>query len=200
MNKIITLILIICSISLLGQRNWKIQTSKNGKITVKSEIVNTENGKTIYYIAETITDISLEKAEKILRNSNTHKNFLENTTESREIEKKSKDKWSTYFYFDAPWPVPNSDAVQEFTLSKTANSLTVSGISTPNAFKTTKVKRMKNYDISYHFKKVENNKTKLIISATFSPIGSVPKFLLNGWFPKGPAGIASRLIKEISKK
>ncbi|WP_299622817.1 hypothetical protein [uncultured Tenacibaculum sp.] len=37
MNKIITLILIIYSTNILGQKNWKIQTSKKGKIIVKNE-------------------------------------------------------------------------------------------------------------------------------------------------------------------
>ncbi|CAL2060013.1 hypothetical protein [Tenacibaculum sp. 190524A05c] len=200
MKKIMSIILILCSTALIAQRNWKTETSKDGKVIVKSDIVNTDDGKVIYYIAETTTDISLEKAEKCLRDSQTHKNFLENTTESKQVEKSSESKWITYYFFDAPWPMPNSDAVQEFTVTKTPNSLTVSGTSKPKAYKSTDVKRMNNYDITYHFEKLENQKTKLTITAKFSPVGRVPKFLLKGWFPKGPAGIATRLINEISKK
>lgn len=200
MNKIMSLILILCTTTLLAQRNWKTETSKDGKVIVKSEITSTEKGKIIHYIAETTTDISLEKAAEYLRDSNTHKNFLENTQESKEVQKITNDNWITYYYFDAPWPMPNSDAVQEFKLSKTNNSLTVSGISKPNAYKDSKVKRMDNYDISYHFEKLENKKTKLTITATFTPVSSVPKFLLKSWFPKGPAAIANKLITGISKK
>ena len=200
MNKFATLILILCSTALLGQRNWKTQKSKDGSVIVKSEIESTDNGKVIHYIAETTANISLQKAEEYLKNSNTHKNFLENTTESKEIQKKSENNWITYYFFDAPWPMPNSDAVQEFKLSKTENSLIVKGISNPKAYKTTDVKRMEQYDISYSFVKVGENKTKLTVAAAFTPVSKVPNFLLKGWFPKGPANIVSRLVNEISKK
>ncbi len=102
MNKIMSLILILCTTTLLAQRNWKTETSKDGKVIVKSEITSTEKGKIIHYIAETTTDISLEKAAEYLRDSNTHKNFLENTQESKEVQKITNDNWITYYYFDAP--------------------------------------------------------------------------------------------------
>ena len=180
-------------------RQWKTETSEDENVIVKSEIVKTKKGKHIYYIAETTRNISLEQAENYLRNSNNHKSFLENTTISKEVKKTFKNEWLTYYYFDAPWPMPNSDAVLQFKLTKTDNTLSINGTSMPDAYEKKEVKRMKTYNITYHFEKINASQTKLTITADFVPTGSVPKWLMNGWFPEGPAGIASRLVDEAIK-
>lgn len=201
MKNLIAFLLLISSFSGVSQtRNWKTETSKDGKVTVKSEILKTDNGKHIYYIAETIGNIALEQAEKYLRNSSNHKQFLENTTTSKEVKQFSDNEWITYYYFDAPWPVPNSDAVLNFKLTRSENELIVSANAVPKAHEMTDVKRMNVYNINYHFKRLDESTTQLILTVDFIPTGSVPKWLLRGWFPKGPAGIATRLLDGISKE
>lgn len=193
-------ILLYTGIGIAQTRNWKTQTSKDGKVVVQNEIVKINKGKHIYYIAKTEGKFNLKQAEKYLRNSENHKNFLENTTESTELKTLSDTEWITYYYFDAPWPMPNSDAVESFTLSKTNTTLTIKAISSPKALEIKDVKRMDTYNITYHFELIDEQTTQLTITADFIPVSSVPKWLMNGWFPKGPAGIANRLIHEISQE
>ncbi|WP_272151559.1 hypothetical protein [Tenacibaculum aiptasiae] len=201
MKKLIAFIFLLTTINGISQnRNWNTKTSKDGKTVVKYDIVK-NNGKThIYYTAETKGDVSIEKIENYFSVSENHKQFLENTTKSEQVKKTSDTEWTTYYYFDAPWPMPNSDAVLNFKTTKTNTTIAFTGTSAPKSYKTTDVKRMETYNIKYSFEKINNNSTKVIISADFVPIGSVPKWLLKGWFPKGPAGIASRLLKEASKQ
>ena len=183
------------------EHNWKKEISKDGNVTVKSDIINTEEGKHIYYIAETITtDINLNQAETYLRNVSNYKKFLENTDESKKVNTIDENTWISYFYFDAPWPMPNSDAVQKFTLKKTNSSLTITGKSQADAYKKTDVDRMKINNITYHFEKIDERTIKVNVISDFEPIGSVPEFLLKGWFPKGPANIVKRLISGASKE
>lgn len=61
------------------------------------------------------------------------------------------NSWIMYLYFDVPWPMPNSDAVQKFTVNRTASILTITGKSSVNDYKKTDVDRMSTNNISYRF-------------------------------------------------
>ncbi|OSY86926.1 hypothetical protein WH52_14175 [Tenacibaculum holothuriorum] len=200
MKKLIALLLLISTFNGIAQnRNWTTKTSKDGKTTVQYDIIKNDSNTHIYYIVETQKDISLDAIETYFSNSENHKSFLENTTESKKVKKISDNEWVTYYYFDAPWPMPNSDAVLNFKVEKTENQLTFIGNSSPEAYKATDVKRMQAYNITYNFERLNDTSTKLTITADFMPVGSVPKWLLKGWFPKGPAEIANRLLTGASK-
>ena len=62
-----------------------------------------------------------------------------------------------------------------------------------------KVSRVYLYDVIYKFEKIADKKIKVTIEAAFSPASSIPKFLMNTWLPKGPAGIITQLVDAISK-
>lgn len=184
------------------QSDWKEETSKDGSVKVKSKIEtkvhNGDERKIVSYIAEVNTSVSLDLALQYLMNSNNYKDFLENTKESREIQKVSDSEWITYLYFNAPWPMPDSDCVQRFKLvKKDENTLVISGTTELDAYDIQDVRRMKFYDIQYKFKKISNNKTKLTLKASFVPVGSIPNWMLKSWLPEGPAGIVTRLLKHI---
>lgn len=61
------------------------------------------------------------------------------------------------------------------------------------------VDRINLYDVVYKFEKTADKKTKLTITAVFCSGAPIPKLLLKSWLPDGPAGIATRLINEVSK-
>jgi len=193
------------SYSVAQNRNWKENTSKDGKVFVKSEVATEkgpdgEEGKVIYYIAESKYDISLQKVEAFMRNAANYKLFLENTEESKKIKSISSDEWITYLYFDAPWPLPNSDCVQKMTYSKNGeNSFSIQAKVEDGHLEKKDVGRMDLYDALYEFTKTDDGKVKLKLTAAFAPLGSAPSWMLNSWFPEGPAGIITRLFENASK-
>jgi hypothetical protein len=193
--------LLLLSINGIAQeRNWTTQKSSDEKVTIKSDIINGNNGKIIYYIAITTGNITLAQAESYMRNSTNYKDFLENTTESTEIKSISNNEWVTYCYFDAPWPMPNSDAVQKFTFTKTTTGFEVSGAVISGIYAMKDVPRMQTNNITYVFNKINSTTTEITIKANFETTGDVPKWLLKNWFPDGPSEIIQNLIKGASKQ
>lgn len=201
MKKVLAFVFMLTTVLAFGQEgDWKTEVSKDGKVTVKSHIEDTESGKHIFYISQTTTNqVSLDQLEAFMRNSSNHKDFLENTEESKEVKKVDENSWIMYLYFDAPWPMPNSDAVQKFTVNRTASTLTITGKSSINDYKKTDVDRMSTNNISYQFVQKADKTIEITVTSDFEPIGSVPEFLLKSWFPKGPANIVKRLISGASK-
>jgi len=46
MRKLVTLLVVLSAFNVVAQnRNWKKESSKDGKVKVKSEVVNTDDGK-----------------------------------------------------------------------------------------------------------------------------------------------------------
>lgn len=183
--------------------SWKTDILKDGKVTVKSKIVtqqvNNKEKNVFYYTVETIADINIEKAEVFMRNSANYKKFLESVETSNEVKKISANSWITYIYFDNSFPVSDIDCVQKFEYIKTNSGFNISGKATPAEYEMKKVSRVYLYDVIYKFEKIADKKIKVTIEAAFSPASSIPKFLMNTWLPKGPAGIITQLVDAISK-
>lgn len=195
---------LLISINGIAQEgNWKTETLKDGKVTVKSKVVtqkvNNIEKNVFYYVAETIADINLEKSETFMRNSANYKNFLENMGTTSEVKKISANVWLTYIYFDNSWPVSDNDCVQKFEFVKANNGFYVSGKAAPTEYGTKKVDRINLYDVVYKFERIADKKVKVSIEAIFSPAGSIPKVLMNSWLPKGPERIISRLVESVAK-
>ncbi|MEO9893197.1 hypothetical protein [Aurantibacter sp.] len=170
-------------------RNWTTETAKDGKSIVKYELVKEEEGTHFYYIAQTSVNTSLEELDAYFSKSGNHKSFLERTPITKEIEKSSKNEWLSYYYFDAPWPMADSDIVIKFNRVKQENKLVFTANGVSNSYQPEDVKRMSNYKVIYEFEKVDNGTTKITYNADYIPVGSVPNFLIKTWFPEGPANI-----------
>lgn len=193
-KKVATFAIILISLNVFAQdRNWTTKTTKDGKTKVKYDIEKADGGTHMYYIAESNVNASLEELDTYFSNSANHKNFLENTPVSEEIQKISDNEWITYYFIDAPWPMPNSDVVAKFNRVQEDNKLTFTANAVTHDYKTEDVDRIQTYKFIYDFEKVDNTTTKVTINADFISVGSVPKFLVRTWFPKGPARIISNL-------
>ncbi|OSY89329.1 hypothetical protein WH52_01435 [Tenacibaculum holothuriorum] len=200
-KNIVVTVVVVLSVFLVNaqNRNWKKEVSKDGKVTVKSEVAKDEEGKMIYYIAETTTNVTAEKVEEYLRKPSNYTYFLDYTENSKKIKEVSEDEWFTYMFVDAPWPMSNFDCVQKYKFQKTDKGFKLKGVADTDAYKKGDVKRMQVYTIEYAFEKINDTQNKLTITANYRPTASMPKFLLRGWFPNGPAKLMSKLLEGASK-
>ncbi|WP_276168337.1 hypothetical protein [Zobellia alginiliquefaciens] len=188
------IVLLLTSMNVFAQsRNWTTETTKDGKSTVKYDLVKEEEGTHFYYIAQTTAKISLDELDTYFSNTANHKNFLERTPITKEIEKTSDNEWLGYYYFDAPWPMANSDIVIKFNRVKEDNKLVFSANAVSNTYKPEDVKRMSSYKVIYEFEKVDATTTKITYNADYVPVGSIPNFLIKTWFPEGPANIVRNI-------
>ena len=171
------LLVLLISINAFSQnRNWTIENSEDGKSSVNYELIKEDEGTHFYYIAQTIAKVSLTKLDAYFSNTTNHKNFLERTPTTEEIKRISDNEWLAYYFFDAPWPLSNSDIVIRINRTKTKNKL----IFIAQA-------------ISSNYKKSDNETTKITYNADYIPVGSIPKFLIKTWFPEGPINIVKNI-------
>ncbi|MGB2686336.1 MAG: hypothetical protein WBC43_15065 [Olleya sp.] len=189
----IVVVLLIASNAFSQTRNWTEKTLKDGKTTVKYELVKEDEGTHFYYIAQTTVNTTLDKLDTYFSNTENHKLFLERTPITKQIEKTSDNQWIAYYYFNAPWPLSDSDLVIKITRYKADNKLKFIATATTSDYKTKDVERMKTYKVIYEFEKIDESTTKITYNADYIPIGSIPNFLIKTWFPKGPANIVINL-------
>lgn len=189
----IVVVLLITSNAFSQTRNWTEKTLKDGKTTVKYELVKEDEGTHFYYIAQTTANITLDKLDTYFSNTENHKLFLERTPITKQIKKTSDNQWIAYYYFNAPWPLSDSDLVIKITRYKENNKLKFVATATTSDYKTKDVERMKTYKVIYEFEKIDESTTKITYNADYIPVGSIPNFLIKTWFPKGPANIVINL-------
>lgn len=191
--------LILITQLVYGQNSdWKQEES--GGVSVKSKFESVDGKTTAYYIATKSAPISIQAAEKFLRNAANYKLFMANTEESESIEIRSQNEWLMYLYFDAPWPMPNSDCVQKVeVLEADDTSLAVRAESVQHDFRKHDVQRMQFLRMKYSFRQLSNNQIEITIDAGFTPTTEAPEWMLKAWFPSGPEAIMNNLIKHISE-
>ncbi|WP_405565859.1 hypothetical protein [Polaribacter sp. Asnod6-C07] len=196
-KKLAVLGILFINLNLFSQdRNWTIKTTKDEKTTVKYDIEKENGGTHMFYIATQTVNTSISELADYFSKSSNHKNFLENTPKSEEVEKISDNEWITYYFFDAPWPMPNSDVVVKFKKTKKDNKIFFTANAINNDYKESDVERLSTYTFIYEFEKIDEQNTKITINANFISVGSVPNFLVKTWFPKGPAKIISNLSSK----
>lgn len=181
---------LVFSLSTFAQaRDWTTELSKDGATTVKYDLIKEEKGVHCYYMAQTTANVTLEELDIYLSNTAHHKNFIGGTSITEEIQKLSENEWLAYYYFDAPWPLSNSDLVIRLTRTEEDNKLIFTAKSFTSDYKKSDTPRMTKYQVIYEFEKLDESTTKITYNANYLTAVKVPKFLLTAWFPEGPAGI-----------
>ncbi|CAN5229735.1 hypothetical protein BH09BAC1_BH09BAC1_23640 [soil metagenome] len=199
----IVLLFMLLPILAIAQSDWKQATSKNGKvrITYKLETVKGRDGSErvmAQYIAKGLVPVQLASAEKFLRNSANYKHFLDNTEVSKTVDTINANEWLLYLMMDIPWPMPDADCVQQVSVTKTEKELIVNAVAKPNAYALQGEERMEISDSKYHFVQNTSGAVELTVTGRFAPSSAVKKFMLETWFPNGPADLIDRLVKSIN--
>ncbi|MBD3356852.1 MAG: hypothetical protein GF363_06830 [Chitinivibrionales bacterium] len=169
---------------------WKTGTSKDGKITAIYRIGHRidENGKRfplIEYRATTIDNVSMQRCIAVMKDVSNHKEFHDEEI-SKTVKTVSDNEWIIYYYNEGAGPFPNSDAVYRMKLSEDSSS--GSAVFTlgaePTMHEAKEAKRIRYADISYEFKDLGNDTTKVTIATKMSPPFKVPAWILKAAFPK----------------
>lgn len=197
------IVFLLISLNIFGQKeNWTKEMSKDGKVEVMNFISTRidDDGNEVQlaeYSATTIAEGNIENFSTLLKDASLHKRFMDNTDISEEVKVLADNQWLVYYYFDSPWPMPNSDCVMKmkFTENKAEKTIVYEGVPTPKLLEEKDVKRMTYYVVNYTVKQLEGGKVDVSMWAKVTPVVSGPDWMMNAWFPKGPAGILTRLVK-----
>jgi hypothetical protein len=187
--------------SFFGQAGpWSIESTNEGIVEVQSRIwedqdINGDDYQIIEYRVTTFTDVSVEKLKALLYAGDRHKEFMPDTEVSDVIQRYSPKEWLMYYYFDSPWPLPNSDCVTRMTLTEEQGWARFDGIAAADLHPRTEDRRMDKFEISYQFS-VDGDRTKLVVHSTMTPVVHAPDWLVSIWFPDGPAELVLDLIER----
>jgi len=182
--------------------DWKTKYSKDRRVEVNyliNSIKNEEDDKVqiVEYESTMLSkSVSMQQCIDLMKDVDLHKDFLQDTEQSYKIKDLSEDVWSVYYYINSIWPLPDTDCVSK-VIYKQENEHTVSftSISTPNNYENKGVKRMVLNDAKYTFEALPEKSIKITIWVKFQPVVNAPKWMLNTWFPKGPAEMMYKLEK-----
>lgn len=192
--------------SMLAQSDgWKIGKSDDGKITVQhqfSKRINT-NGKedqVVEYVATTTAPISMAKLVLVLKDVSKHKDFMGQKT-STLVDMISDNEFVVYYFYEGFWPYPSSDIVAKMLYSEDIVHKTVTFTLTaaPTLVGDKGLKRLDYYNLTYSFKDVGNGNVEIRVRSRFTPAVQMPVFMMNSWFPDGPADYIDGLIKLANK-
>lgn len=200
------LIMLLITINLLAQDNkWSTEFSEDGKTEVVYAIFDSldSKGEEVTYIeykAATNSTASLKKCSDVFNNPDMHKNFYDYTEVSEKIKDISENEWIIYYYYSPPWPIADSDCVSRITekIDSINNKITFTSFSEPNLLEMKEVTRSELNDITFTLTKINDSEVEIYIKAKLIPATQAPKWMMNGWFPEGPASILSR-FKELAE-
>ena len=185
--------------------DWKTEKSNDGKIIVISKISKridefSNEVQLIEYIAKTTANVSLSNCISVMKDISKHKEIL-NENVSEMLKSVSENEWLIYYYFDAPWPLPNSDCVSKMNFSEDVNNgmATFTLTAEPAMYENKDVKRLTYYNITYTFKDLGNGKVEMTSTAKLTPVVQAPDWIVKNFFPEGPARYLQRLL-FLSKK
>ncbi|HAF28423.1 MAG TPA: hypothetical protein DCG75_05180 [Bacteroidales bacterium] len=198
---IVLLNLLFISENVFAQTNdWKTEKTEDGKITVTSKIskrIDDEANEVqlIEYMATTTANVNMQRCISVMKDISKHKEIL-NEKVSEIIETLSDNEWLIYYYFDAPWPIPNSDCVSKMNFSEdiTNGTATFTLTAESSKYDIKDVKRLTYYNVSYTFKDLGNGKVEMTSTAQLTPVMQAPEWIVREFFPNGPARYLERLL------
>ena len=181
---------------------WRTEYSEDKNTEVvyaiyDSLITEEEEVTIIEYRAKTKTSASLQNCAAIFNDPNMHKKFYEYTDVSEKVKDVSDSEWIIYYYYSPPWPIADSDCVSRITMITDTlnNKIVFTSFSESDLIEMKDVTRSELNDITFTFTQINDKEVEIFIEAKLIPATQAPKWMMNGWFPDGPANTLSRFKK-----
>jgi len=176
---------------------WTREKSKDGAAEVQSQVQEiTIQGKTVdvvEYLASTQTKVKKQKFLAAMMSASNHKVVLQNK-QSRLLDSVSETEWIIYYLFDFPWPMSDADCVVIMRLEEEENQVTFKLRAAPDRYPMQDVDRMTLYDVEYSLQETDDSTSTISIYSKIASSMDAPDFLVNMWFPEGPADLLKRVI------
>lgn len=184
--------------------DWKTETTKDGKVTVKSKISKRtdergNNVQLIEYVATTTASVSMQNCISVVKDVSKHKEFTDDEV-SKKVKTISDNECVVYYYTNSPWPMPDSDCVMKMNFSEdeTKRMAVFTLTAAPSMFEKKDVERTTCYNVTYAFIDLGNGKVEMTVTGKMSPTVKAPDWMIRAWFPDGPADIL-RIILKLAK-
>jgi hypothetical protein len=189
-----------------ADEGWKTQTTKDGKVTVRSRISSMtlpsgEEVPVIDYKANTVAAVKFARCEALLLDVSRHKDINDDKT-SRTVETISEHEWIVHYELKVPWPLPASDCVAKmiYTNDSTKKVSVFAFNAAPTRYKATKAKRMSIYELTYTLKDLGEGRVELSSVGRGAPPFNVPQWMLRSGLPGSVSDPLERIIKLAGSK
>lgn len=190
-------IVLVCSITMLGQSRSKLEISKNGiKVyTIQSDTSHYKSYQVIMTVQTPIDSVC-----KVILDANNLKKWCYKTINSRLIKKISTNSFLFYIENELPWPVQNRDHVSKVMVQKKGNDYTISILpdvgTVPEKQRTVRLKNFRGY---WNLKKINATTTQVEQFLYGDPGGAIPPFLANWLVTKAPFETFTNLRDYLEK-
>ncbi len=188
------LILILCH----GFYTTEWTTVTKDGVEVKSKVMQKDqDGRSLTvasYIATKTADITLDQARSMITHPENYKKYIQFTTKCEEVNRDSELSWTAHLFFDAPFPMGDSDAVIHYKIVDIPDGFKVTNEAVPDSYPQGNVNRMRHSEGWFSFTEMDNGQTKIVMHSEFSPAGNPPVWMMKAWFPKGPATMMNKFI------
>lgn len=198
MQVVIFCIILLSIAGSVSAKDWKTETTKDGRFTVQSRISKRigddgERVQLIEFTATTVHRVSMQQLIAVLKDVSKHKDFQDDK-ESRVLEILSDHEWLIYYYTDMPWPFSDSDCVAKMTFTQTGDMAEFVITAAPSMFEKQDVLRLTYYNMRYVFKQLGTGQVEITIAAQTSPAEPIPGWMLNASFPEAGTDAVRKII------
>lgn len=199
-NKIIYITLILIGTKVFSiNGTWEKAILDDGNTTVHWKVSENKNKLPIIEsIATTTAKISMQKIISILKDVENHKAFS-GDKESKILKVLSDSEWVIYYYYDAPWPIDDSETFSKMTYSENRSkkmaTFTITADSNLGQARSKDTICISLFNATYAFKDLGDGMLEVSITKkTIVPI-KVPLWMINASYPDAPADNIHKLVK-----
>jgi len=186
-------------------KEWIKTISKDGKTKVDYVVyyIKGDDGKKqqiLEYEAEITATATIDQCVQLMRTVDMHTQFLTDAKESQLIEQISENEWTVYYFFNAPWPLPDYDSATKVIQENVSeNEVKIISTAAIDACADKGVGRLQINDSIYTFTKIDELTTNIKLWVKVAPTIQAPKWLIKTQFPKLPAGIMEKMAELAGK-
>ena len=146
------------------------------------------------YVATTTDKVSVDKCVSIMKDISKHKVFM-GEDGIKLVQTLGENEWVIYYYFNSPWPLPDSDVVNRMVFSQdSASKAAVFTLTAePAMYPKQKVRRANYYNVTYKFKDLGDGRAEVTSTAEITPAIELPNWMMRAAFP----GFAANILKKI---
>lgn len=206
--KTVTKILLTVISVVAGAENsdWEEAELRRDRITVKYRITEREDSSgnrlqpLIEYSASSVEKLNFDKCVALMKDVSRHKEFMESKS-SELISTLSDSSWIIYYHYPSAGPIPEADAVMNFSYSTEDEGKSAAFIieADPALIPKKDMKRVAlDYEV-FRFRDLGNGEVAVSMEVKTIPAMNVPQWMLNLAFP-GAAGDIIKNIRKIVKR
>jgi len=154
------------------------------------------------YRAEAIVNAPIEIVYNFLTDFHNYINWVYSCDIIEVLLEEKDKKYAYYAYYDIPWPFTDRDAVSVLSITHHPNGAIEVNSSPGIGYKpkVPDVIRIEEFEEHYLYIPINSNSTKIEMTGSYNPGGSIPEWLLKQFLTSGPLDALQEIKKNSEER